>query len=111
VPTANDRLATIRAYVDSRPDEPFPRYGLAMEYAKLGFLAEAEAEFQTLRSQHPDYVATYYQLGMVLTRLERVPEARSAWEEGIRQSLAKGDTHTAGELEAALAAFPGGGSL
>jgi hypothetical protein len=48
---------------------------------------------------------------MVLTRLERVAEARSAWEEGIRQSLAKGDTHTAGELEAALAAFPGGGSL
>jgi len=110
VPSANDRLASIRAYVDSRPDEPFPRYGLAMEYSKLGLLAEAEAEFQELRRRHPDYIATYYQLGMVLTRLERVPEARTAWQEGIRQSMAKGDTHTAEELEAALAAFPGGGS-
>ena len=111
MPSANDRLATIRAYVDSRPDEPFPRLWLGHGVRQAGLLTEAEAEFQTLRSRHPDYVATYYQLGMVLTRLERVAEARSAWEEGIRQSLAKGDTHTAGELEAALAAFPGGGSL
>lgn len=110
MPSANDRLASIRTYVDSNPDQPFPRYGLAMEYSKLGLLTEAEAEFQELRRRHPDYIATYYQLGMVLTRLDRVAEARSAWQEGIQQSLAKGDTHTAGELEAALAAFPGGGS-
>ena len=106
----NDRLATIRAYVESRPEEPFPRYGLAMEYVKANLLAEAEAQFLELRRRHPDYVPTYYQHGMVLARLDRVPEARQTWEEGIRQSLAKGDTHTAGELEAALAEFQPGGS-
>jgi tetratricopeptide (TPR) repeat protein len=110
VPSANDRLATIRDYVQSRPDEPFPRYGLAMEYAKEGLLAEAEAEFQELRRRHPEYVATYYQHGMVLARLDRVADARGTWEEGIRRSMAKGDTHTAEELQAALAELSGGGA-
>ena len=108
MPSANDRLASIRAYVESRPDEPFPRYGLAMEYAKLGHLTEAEAEFQELRRRHPDYVATYYQLGMA--RLDRAADARGTWEEGIRRSMAKGDTHTAEELQAALAELAGGGA-
>lgn len=110
MPSTNDRLASIRAYVESRPDEPFPRYGLAMEYAKHGLLTEADAEFQELRRRHPDYTATYYQHGMVLARLDRAAEARGTWEEGIRRSMAKGDTHTAEELQAALAELTQGGS-
>jgi tetratricopeptide (TPR) repeat protein len=110
VPSASDRLVSIQKYVDARPDEPFPRYGLAMEYAKQGLLAEADAQFQELRRRHPDYVPTYYQHGMVLVRLDRPDEARRTWEEGIQKSLAKGDTHTAEELTSALAELSGGGA-
>ncbi len=110
MPSASDRLSTIQKYVDARPDEPFPRYGLAMEYSKQGLLAEADAQFQELRRRHPEYIATYYQHGMVLVRLDRPAEARRTWEEGIERSLAKGDTHTAGELSSALAELSGGGA-
>jgi hypothetical protein len=47
---------------------------------------------------------------MVLARLDRAAEARGTWEEGIRRSMAKGDTHTAEELQAALAELTQGGS-
>jgi predicted Zn-dependent protease len=97
----------MRAYVESRPQEPFPRYGLAMEYAKVGQLEDADAEFQELRRLHPEYVATYYHHGMLLLRMGRKEDARLTWEEGIRVSTAKGDLHTRGEIEAALLQLDG----
>ena len=101
--TPTDRLSSIRKFVEARPDDAFPRYGLAMEYVKQGQLEEANAQFEELQRRHPDYLATYYHHGMVLVRLGRKEEARRTWEEGIRVSTAKGDLHTRGEIEAALA--------
>lgn len=103
MPDPTDRLTRMQSYVDSRPDEPFPRYGLAMEYAKQGRLEDALLQFEDLRRRHPDYVATYYHLGMLLMRMGRTEEARRTWEEGIGASTAKGDLHTRAEIEAALA--------
>ena len=37
-----DRLAMLEKMVAAQPDQPFPAYGLAMEYRKLGRLEEAE---------------------------------------------------------------------
>ena len=106
VPSTNDRLASIRAYVESRPDEPFPRYGLAMEYAKHGLLTEADAEFQELKRRHPDYIATYYQHGRtsglfitpddVLFSIdsESQPANHSGWLTGVRMGPAAEDRLT-----------------
>lgn len=101
--TPTDRLSSIQKFVDARPDDAFPRYGLAMEYVKQGRFEEANAQFEELRRRHPDYLAAYYHHGMALARLGRKEEARRTWEEGIRVSTAKGDLHTRGEIEAALA--------
>jgi tetratricopeptide (TPR) repeat protein len=90
-------------FVEAHPDQAFPRYGLAMEYAKRGDLAAADEQFAELRSRHPDYLAAYFHHGMLLLRLERKEEARRTWEEGIRVAAAKGDEHTKSELEAVLA--------
>jgi tetratricopeptide (TPR) repeat protein len=90
-------------YVEARPDEAFPRYGLAMEYAKRGELAAADEQFRELGRRHPDYLAAYFHHGMLLLRLERKEDARRTWEEGIRLAAAKGDEHTKNELEAVLA--------
>jgi predicted Zn-dependent protease len=100
-----ERVERMRKFVDSRPDDAFPRYGLAMEYTKLGELEAARAEFEELKRRHPDYLPLYYQHGMVLLKLEQVPEAVRVWREGIAVSAEKGDLHTRGELEAAIAAF------
>lgn len=98
-----DRLPGMIQYVTAHPDDAFPRYGLAMEYAKRGDLAAADREFVELRRRHPDYLAAYFHHGMLLVRLERKDDARRTWEEGIRLAAAKGDTHTQSELAAVLA--------
>ncbi len=97
-----DRLAGMLAYVEAHPDEPFPRYGLAMELAKREQLAEADTQFAELRRRHPDYLPAYYHHGMLLVRLDREADARATWEEGIRLAGAKGDLHTKSELETVL---------
>jgi predicted Zn-dependent protease len=102
VSTPDERLSSIRKYVESRPEEAFPRYGLAMEYAKAGQLDEAHSQFEELRRRHPDYVATYYHHGMLLIKMGRKEDARRTWEEGIQICTRKGDLHTRGEIEAAL---------
>jgi len=98
-----DRLPGMIKYVEAHPDDAFPRYGLAMEYAKRGELATADEQFSELRRRHPEYLAAYFHHGMLLLRLERKADARRAWEEGIRLATAKGDTHAKSELEAVLA--------
>lgn len=98
-----DRLTGMLKYVETRPEEAFPRYGLAMEYAKRGELAAADEQFAELRRRHPDYLAAYFHHGMLLLRLARDEDARRTWEEGIRLAAAKGDEHTKSELEAVLA--------
>jgi tetratricopeptide (TPR) repeat protein len=90
-------------FVEDHPEQAFPRYGLAMEYAKRGELVAADAQFAELRRRHPEYLATYFHHGMLLLRLERREEARRTWEDGIRLAAEKGDEHAKSELEAVLA--------
>ena len=58
-----DRLAMLQQFVAQRPDDPFARYGLAMELKKRGLLAQANAVFVELMSRHPDYVPAYLMAG------------------------------------------------
>ena len=39
-----DRIATLKSFVTRSPQDPFPRYGLAMEYKNRGELATANME-------------------------------------------------------------------
>jgi len=85
-----------------KPDDPFPRYGVAMELVSLGSLEDAAAEFQELNRRFPDYTAAWYHHGVALGRLGRRDEARRVFEAGIEACRRKGDDHTLSELQAAL---------
>ena len=98
-----DRIATFKQFISEQPDNPFPRYGLAMEYKKQGQLEDACAAFDELTSVFPDYVATYLMYGNTLAALERDRQADQIYRKGIDVSTAKGDAHARNELEAALA--------
>lgn len=100
-----DRLATFRSFVAQAPDDPFPRYGLAMELRSRGEATAAVAEFVTLMQRFPDYVPTYLMAGQTLAELGRVDEAKDAYERGLAAAERKGDRHAAGELAGALAAM------
>ncbi len=97
-----DRIATFQTFIARAPRDPFPRYGLAMEYRSRGDLAAAWAAFSDLLDQFPDYVPTYLMAGGTLVALSRRDEAAAVYRRGIEVASQKGDAHARGELETAL---------
>jgi tetratricopeptide (TPR) repeat protein len=100
-----DRVATFQHFIARRPDDPFPRYGLAMELRTRGDAEAAVREFEILMEKFPDYVPTYLMAGTTLSQLGRADEAREVYRRGIEVARGAGDHHAAGELEAAVAAL------
>jgi tetratricopeptide (TPR) repeat protein len=97
-----DRIATFKSFIARTPGDPFPRYGLAMEYKGRGDLAAAWTAFSELLELFPEYVATYLMAGGTLTALGRRDEAAEVYRRGIEVATRKADDHARGELEAAL---------
>jgi len=93
----------LKEFAAQHAEDPFPRYGLAMEYKNAGLLAEAEAEFAGLRRAFPDYVPAYFHAASVYRALKRRVEAEETYRAGIDAATRKPDPHARGELEAALA--------
>ena len=101
-----DRLPLLRQMAAARPDDPFPRYGLAMELVKQGHDDEAEQVFGTLLADHPGYVPSYLMFGNLLTTRGKKAEAAQVLERGIEVAAKAGDDHAHGELSAARAELP-----
>jgi tetratricopeptide (TPR) repeat protein len=100
------RIDAIKKIVEQQPNDPFPRYGLAMEYKNAGRAEEAHAVFAELEARHPDYVAQYLMHGNLLASMQRLDEARAVYERGVAAARKKGDAHAAGELQGALDNLP-----
>ncbi|HYU15498.1 MAG TPA: tetratricopeptide repeat protein [Candidatus Acidoferrum sp.] len=102
-----DRLAVLRQFVAKSPAEPFARYGLGMELVSRGELEEACQVFQDLVDKNPDYVATYLMYGNALAATGQKERAAEMYRRGAEVSARRGDSHTANENSAALAALEG----
>ena len=96
----------LQQLVAKSPDDPFPRYGLAMELKKLGRTTEACAAFAELVERQPGYVATYLMYGNLLRELGELAQAAAIYERGAGAARAAGDHHALSELEAARAERP-----
>ena len=96
------KLESLQTFVAASPDEPLPRYALAMEYRGLGRFDEAVLTFRDLVGRRPEYVPTYLMLGQTLIGLGRADEARPVLEQGIAAAQKAGDRHAADELQDAL---------
>jgi len=101
----NPRLEMLRSFAAKQPNDPFPRYGLAMELKTSGDSEGAWREFEVLIADHADYIATYAPAGEVLTGQGRVAEARVVYGKGIEACNRRNDAHTRDHLEAALDAL------
>jgi predicted Zn-dependent protease len=97
-----DRVATFQTFIARSPNDPFPRYGLAMELKSRGDLAGAKATFDELLTRFPDYVPTYLMAGGTMAALGDKPAAAAIYEAGVAAATRKGDSHARGELQAAL---------
>ncbi len=98
-----DRIASFKTFISQRPQDPFPRYGLAMEHKTRGDLAEAWAVFSELIQSFPDYVPTYLMAGGTLVALGEKDKAIEVLKKGIEVATRRGDQHARRELEQALA--------
>jgi len=97
-----DRIAALRGFLEQDPKDSFSRYALALEYVKQGQTEEARREFEFVRDQDPNYVATYFQLAQLYRNLGLRHEAERTYRSGITVAMKAGDTHTREELEGAL---------
>jgi tetratricopeptide (TPR) repeat protein len=99
------RLDQLLALLKDDPNDAFLRYGIAMEYAKLGQHDDALKEFNELLARNPDYVAGYFMAGRACEQKGDPEAAKTFYKNGIATAQKIGDTHAAGEISEALAAI------
>lgn len=98
----SERVASMKQFIRQFPDNPFPRYALALEFKNAGQLDDAVTTFRELLERLPAYVPTYLQFGMLLEQAGRVDEARAVLTAGVAQARAANDGHALGELQGVL---------
>jgi tetratricopeptide (TPR) repeat protein len=101
--TAMDRIEMLAQFLAEYPQDAFARYGLAMEYSKLGQVETALEHFDKLLEQHPDYTAGYFMAAQTLAAAGRTDEARTMLRRGIASAESAGNAHAKSEMEAMLA--------
>ena len=100
--TPDERLAAFQKFVAAKPDDPFTRYGLAMQLRSMGRDEDAVSVFRELGRRAPDYVPTWMMLGQALEGLGRDGEAAQAYQDGIASATRQANHHARGELQEAL---------
>jgi tetratricopeptide (TPR) repeat protein len=97
-----DRLTMLSNFLEQNPGDAFARYGLAMEYSRLGRTEQALAEFSKLLQLHPDYTNGYFMAAQILERAGRTSEARKMLERGIEAARRTGNKHALSEMTGML---------
>jgi Tfp pilus assembly protein PilF len=100
-----NRIEILTGFLKDDPNDSFSRYALALEYVKKEQREDARREFETVRRNDPNYVATYLQLGQLYRTMGLSDEAGQAFRDGIAVARKAGDGHTEGELQGALEAL------
>ncbi len=100
--TEPTRLQMLTQFLEQNPGDAFARYGLAMEYSKVGQTEQALAEFQKLLELHPDYTNGYFMAAQTLERTGRTPEAKQMLENGVEAAKRTGNKHALSEMAGML---------
>jgi thioredoxin-like negative regulator of GroEL len=98
---ATPRMQQIQALLADEPNDPFLRYGLAMEFASMGDDETAAAQLVTLCNESP-YVPAFLMAGQILNRLGRVEEACEVLRRGLVAARKEGNSHAEGEMAGLL---------
>lgn len=97
-----DRIAMLTKILTANPEDPFARYGLAMEYSNTGKIDEALQEFKTLLEKNPDYTPGYFMAAQTLEKAGRIDEAKRMLVDGITSARRTGNAHAQSEMTAML---------
>jgi predicted Zn-dependent protease len=96
------RRQLLEEFIATKPDDPFSRYGLALECMNSGDAAAADLHFRTLLERNADYIPAYLMYGQLLAREDRTAEAKQVLTNGIAAAARIGNQHARSEMEALL---------
>jgi len=95
-----NRLEQLIKFREEDPSDPFPLYGLALEYQKTD-VNKSEELFNTLLADFPEYLPTYYHAAKLKASVGNNEQALSIYKMGIVLASKLKDTTTARELKSA----------
>lgn len=96
------RRETLEEFVAADPNDSFSRYALALELDKAESRVNAADELREVIARDPGYVAAYYHLGRILSRLGEAEEARAVYQRGLEAASAAKDQRALSEIQEAL---------
>lgn len=99
--TNSNRLDQLLKYLEEDPNDAFNLYAVAIEYMKSEPVT-SRRYFEKLLNDHPDYLATYYQVGHLYEALDEEDLAIEAYKKGIAIAKQQGNQTTLRELNNAL---------
>lgn len=97
----SQRLTQLQQFLTESPNDPFLLFAIAKEHEKLESNGEALTYYLKLTKEHPDYVGTYYHLGMLQVAFGKYEEALNTYEKGMEIAKVAGDRHAYAELAGA----------
>ncbi len=104
----NPRIDALRKLVETDPNDPRLRFGLALEYEKLGRWEQVVEELRNYLALAQDQGNAWGRLGRALRQLGREQEARDAYRRGIDAATRHGHPGMASEFEEILEEWDNG---
>lgn len=97
-----NRKAALLDMLKDDPKDPFLLYALALEHVKDTEIEAATDLLKALLMNHPDYLATYYQLGKLHEHQGQIEEAIEVYKKGEKIASDQRDLKTKSELSEAI---------
>jgi Tfp pilus assembly protein PilF len=95
-----DRINKLQEYLQASPKDSFLRHALALEFVKLGDDVSARQLFESILTDDPGYIGSYYHLAKLLERIGENQLAIQWYEKGMAEAKSAGDQHSYNELQA-----------
>lgn len=99
---SEERIEALRKMAEARPDDPRPRFGLALEFEKAGRWDDVVQTLRDYLQRADDEGNAWGRLGAALRHLGRDDEAREAYRTGVEAATRHGHPTMAGEFEDVL---------
>lgn len=96
-----NRIEKILEFLQKTPNDNFLRHALALEYIKQEDDVKAQNLFESILSESPNYIGSYYHLGKLLERNGETTTAIQWYEKGMKAAKEANDQHAYNELQAA----------
>lgn len=96
-----ERINKIIEFLQVSPKDNFLRHALALEYIKQGNEDKAKELFESILTETPNYIGSYYHLAKLLERTGEQQAAISCYQKGMEQAKLAKDNHAYNELQAA----------